>query len=1045
MSAKKKSPGSLQSYGQAAYRRAVLKVSPFLTRRGMGRIALTLLEPLVKQGGDIAVIEQLYKTCNRLGMTSRAVEYRAKILRGRATRAARAKGLDRPVQNLLRALAGLESMKLAAPLPATKRLSRLMADDDGLRALAAASEPVIAEFPNSALLIYVRAVALAKTDQIDEAVALVRKSTRAATSDQALGRADRTARLNHLGNAWRVVDMIARDKMAWAGGVEDVEVAVNAAEGQTAEPDAAVAEHGPAHQEAMLQRREQTRYLAGCRRQFDQAQSLREKLIAIKAMLRQGLRRLPSYHRSYEAARKAYEEVRPLWTGMLAASENAVDPALVRKGAALKTVRLLIQILQMARELGYPDDVSALEQTLLAVGRRQEARTAVWTIASVLVDDDPDEFREVTTQMVMAAGTPQKSHEVRDLFAWAARARRHDLAHAYYETTAENDRRAYAMIHYAKILQRDGAFDQALRLVRDITGWVMATPKAFCPHRHWNLMKRTIELEFLADSAKWLKSEPQPTNPKGLVFVGARNAGQLTKYPMAVLLELKKEGWAVVPLVEGVMPIEPTGDPRIDRFMGCLLQDLRLNPDVRDSFEPIKGYNPDVAHGVLTWGDINLSQPLWEEAAIHRRRFNIDYSCPSLQKHLGRLAEWTRLHATVLANARRTLRRRRLRAAFLTPHQARLPDAVNRLYCARHGDAAKFYCVHISNGYENYFVNFARLTSTKAAARNMTAHPELRSAGFPVPSQFLAWYEARKDYGAEMLEQVRDTTKVRRSTRTTAEPPAEALACMQKLRDWRAGGGKVACAFGKVVCDMSAPIDGGPAHRNMKDWINHTIESVRGSNTLLLIKPHPHELRNEIATFLTEYFVDLIEVDVPENVIITGQDWFDLHDLDGLVDLGLLYNGTTAVELGLMNIPAVLCSNFAPVDYPVGHMTPRNRAHYRKLVRFESPITVAPDLAERSAAWIHYMSGDLVTIPYRYHARPTTNKVVMPPRWFEEDIKTYLKRGDPSVVRLARRISDLPARTAATRRTVAPSTRPSAAPDPDSRPAAFRKAAPAAE
>ena len=247
MSAKKTSAGSLQSHSRAAYRSAVLRVSPFLTRRGMGRVALALLEPLVKQGGDIAVIEQLYKTCNRLGMKSRAVEYRAKILRGRATRAARAKGLDRPIQNLLRALAGLEAMKLAAPLPATKRLGRLMADDDGLRALAAASEPVVAEFPDSVLLIYVRAVALAKTDQIDEAVALVRKSTRAVTSDQALGRADRTARLNHLGNAWRVVDMIARDKMAWAGGVEDVEVAVNAAEGQKAEPDAPAAEHGPAH------------------------------------------------------------------------------------------------------------------------------------------------------------------------------------------------------------------------------------------------------------------------------------------------------------------------------------------------------------------------------------------------------------------------------------------------------------------------------------------------------------------------------------------------------------------------------------------------------------------------------------------------------------------------------------------------------------------------------------------------------------------------------------------------------------------------------
>src|SRR5690606_6721986 len=218
----------------------------------------------------------------------------------------------------------------------------------------------------------------------------------------------------------------------------------------------------------------------------------------------------------------------------------------------------------------------------------------------------------------------------------------------------------------------------------------------------------------------------------------------------------------------------------------------------------------------------------------------------------------------------------------------------------------------------------------------------------------------------------------------------------------------VACAFGKVVCDMAAPTDGGPAHKNLKDWLNHTIESVRGSRTLLLIKPHPHELRNEIATFLTEYLVDLIEVDLPENVIITGPDWFDIHELGEWLDLGLLYNGTTAVELGLMNIPAVLCANFAPTDYPIGHTVPRNRADYRRLVRFERTVTPAPDLPQRAAAWIHYMSGDLVTIPSRYHSRPLTNKVTAPPHWFREDIVRYLARGDLKVSRLARRVTDLP-------------------------------------
>ncbi|MFT4953729.1 MAG: hypothetical protein ACI8U3_000091 [Brevundimonas sp.] len=1038
---------------RAMHRRLVLRTAGPLTRHRMGGLALWQLSALERAGqANTEVIEALFRTHSKLGNAKEADAYRAKILRGRATRAAKAKGLDRPIQNLLRAMAGLELMNLAAPLPAAARLTELMGADDGLSVLLDASEPVIEEFPQSVTLIYVRAFALAKKERIPEASALVMEATRLTTDltpDNPVEERRKSARLKNLGKIWRVVDAVARDNMAWLDGGAEADASdsePNADRGDgAAEADDAPTE-APIESEALLQSRRQGRYLAACRQRFNAEPELREKLIAINDMLRQGLRRLPTYHASYEAARKAYVSVRQMWTPMLAIDDDAVAAKLIGGDGGLKTARVLIQVLQLARELGFEDDVATLESALLALASRNEARTALWTVASVLVNGDPDRFTEATTTLVENAPAPTKAHEVRDFLAWAAGARRHDLAHAYFNAAPEQIRRSYPAIHYVKILQRDGQFNRALTLLRAITASVLATPKSFCPHRHWTLIRRIMEMEFLVDSAKWMRAVPQPTKPKGLIFVSPRNAGLLTRYPMAALLELKKQGWAIVPLVEGVLPLELTGDPDIDQFMGCQLQDVRLNGHAREHFQPISDFNPRVDQGQLTWRDMSFAQSLWEESAVHRRRFNIDYTCPSLQKHLGRLTEWTRLQATVLENAHRIFKRKNLRLAFMVPYQVRMPDVVNRFYCAQYGDPKTFFCVHVSNGYENYFANFKYLISTKAAMRNMTAHPELRSAGFPVPSQFLQWYDARKAYGRAMLDQVRDTTKVRRSTRTAAAPPPEAMACLDRLRAHRAQGGKVACAFGKLVCDMLAPTDGGPAHSNMKDWLNHTIESVRGSDTLLLIKPHPHELRNEIATFLTEYLVDLIEVDIPDNVIISGQDWFDLNDLDGLVDLGLLYNGTTAIELGLMNIPAVVCSDFAPIDYPIGHAVPRNRSHYRKMVRFEAPVKVAEDLPERAAAWIHYMSGDLLTIPYRYHARPLTNKVVMPPRWFDEDITRYLQKGDPNVVRLAARLDKVPNVAGVRTKAVRPKPLPvKAAGEPGARSAATgaRRKAPA--
>ena len=89
-------------------------------------------------------------------------------------------------------------------------------------------------------------------------------------------------------------------------------------------------------------------------------------------------------------------------------------------------------------------------------------------------------------------------------------------------------------------------------------------------------------------------------------------------------------------------------------------------------------------------------------------------------------------------------------------------------------------------------------------------------------------------------------------------------------------------------------------HADLKDWLHHSIEAVRGTDTMLLIKPHPHELNEQIATYLNEYFTDLIDVELPENVVVLGHRWFDIQALKRFVDLGVIYNGTTAIELALL-------------------------------------------------------------------------------------------------------------------------------------------------
>ena len=69
---------------------------------------------------------------------------------------------------------------------------------------------------------------------------------------------------------------------------------------------------------------------------------------------------------------------------------------------------------------------------------------------------------------------------------------------------------------------------------------------------------------------------------------------------------------------------------------------------------------------------------------------------------------------------------------------------------------------------------------------------------------------------------------------------------------------------------------------------------------LTLQLPHPHEINQQIASFPNAYFSDLITTQLNDNVIILGHRWLDLHMLEGIVDLGLIYNGTTSIELGIL-------------------------------------------------------------------------------------------------------------------------------------------------
>jgi hypothetical protein len=884
----------------------------------------------------------------------------------------------------------------------------LLSSSQGRDDLASASGKALEKYPDSAFLIYLRAMPLADQGKFREAhdlvTAAIRRCQKAVANGTLSENIDR--RYNRLNSVWRVIDAISRDNVAWTDG-SDIDVP---AAGKPEEAEAGVGGE-PVHgqvgdetlvfSEQLIQKRQQEKYLQACRLEFDAAGTLQERFKAIWAMFREGLRRVPDYHAAYDMAGQCFEALRPRWIEFT--ERPYLNKQIDKDGfRAASVARQLAAALRIARKLRLDQDIARLEESLVYLAGRPAAVSALWTACDALVDSKPEVYARTTAELILKASRdPNREPEVRDYFNWALKAQRYDFADRLFERLSDKLRFSKGALQYLNILQQEGRFAAAATLAREIHQSLLARPAALIASVSWGLVRRTGELDFAAETAELYEKIPQPSSPQGVIFLAPRTIEQLRRYPLVVLMELKKRGWAVIPLTKGMLPLQPTGRPELDRLLGCLTLEGRLDQDAEEFVPQASGFEARVEMGRLRWNGLNLDHTLWEEAAINRRRYNVDYTCPALRHLLDRLVRWTSLHGAVLEEINRTVVQGGTRCGFMVLQQSRLPDAVVRFYLDEFGEPDEFFCIHSSNGFENYFLNFSSRISTRTALRNLTRHRQLRAAGLPVPSDFEAFYEANRARAAEFLDAAQEIMRMKRSTGGLAQRLPEAQACKDRITEWRKRGGKVACLFGKVVCDSGVPFDGGPAHRSMKDWLNHAIDSVRGSDTLLLIKPHPHEMRNEIGVFLTEYFTDLIEVELPDNAIVLGHRWLDIQDLDGLIDLGVIYSGTTAVELGVLNIPCVLSGHYAPIDYPVGHAVPKDRAHFGDMLRFAEPATVQKDIKERAAAWLHMMRGEGVSRGYRYHARQITNRVVYPPWWFRDDIERYQAQGDRNVALLA--------------------------------------------
>jgi hypothetical protein len=323
-----------------------------------------------------------------------------------------------------------------------------------------------------------------------------------------------------------------------------------------------------------------------------------------------------------------------------------------------------------------------------------------------------------------------------------------------------------------------------------------------------------------------------------------------------------------------------------------------------------------------------------------------------------------------------------------------VPGGIFNIYCRERGRKAGIEFVDLGFGYSHYFrvgaaagqeFNLANITRRGTDSR------------FDISRECFDRWLARQSGADDALGFA--TSVTRQSRKAGVASSHEAASLIERIVGHRERGGKVACLFGHLTFDLAGLHDDGLVHSDMVDWLNHTLTSLAGSSTLVLVKPHVAEARYKQNRAPNQRFADLIKIPVSDNIVVLDPAWFNAHELFPHIDVGLVWRSTVAIELALAGIPAIIagreCYFAKALDF---HAPLRDREHYAALLRTLGDLPPTEGGAERAAMLLRYISHEtLIELPYFRREKRGGQTVNA---WNMATLADFRRRGDSRIDRI---------------------------------------------
>lgn len=516
--------------------------------------------------------------------------------------------------------------------------------------------------------------------------------------------------------------------------------------------------------------------------------------------------------------------------------------------------------------------------------------------------------------------------------------------------------------------------------------------------------------EMFATANEFLDLTEQPSEPRGFALIYNVANPVLPGLMVPIASSLMKQGYAVGAAVQGTLAKRPVEIAEFDDLQGSVGSDgfsFRGAVAGPDAF--LHDWKIAWSEKTVEAGGVNFFAPFHERVSQKARRYRTDDLDDPKDKATFDIILRQSDVALAFCEALLPLARRGLPIRIIAMDVHFAPWGVLREWCAKIGRDLDIHTVSCSASYQNYFSNLTTSISTNLSVEDLTAQPTLRAPFLGGRHRFQRFLKERPEAYAAADDEVLSWIRQDRS-KTQDAGGVSRQSALDRIEQAKTGGRPVFMLAGKVSIDFAAPGDRGHVFATYTDWLTGVMRIVSGTGALMLIKPHPHELREEIVVGGAQLMRDLLPVELPEEALFLDHSDFNTHDLVDHLDAVFIWNGTTSVELPAQGVPVICESIWAQHDYPVDNEILTSGEDYRRVLSGDRKLSVAPETRRLSASFLRFMKSDDVSIPFRYIKRAAYNKYAGPIVLYKEDLDRYATQGDAYVDKAASRVFEFAGR-----------------------------------